>query len=115
MFAPDSTGGTEILEYDLQMDKGGINTIFDSITSYDKQSLEKIVYPTDGLSTVGNIYTFKFRAKNILGYSEFSDVLRVGFGNKILPPSSISADLVHTGPNYITIKWTQVASGDLPT
>jgi hypothetical protein len=52
------------------MDKGNLNTDFDPISSYDKRSLTKIVYVSD-VKTVGKIYTFRFRAKNIIGTQNF--------------------------------------------
>jgi hypothetical protein len=64
---------------------------------------------------VGNIYTFRFRAKNIVDYSPYSQVVRVGFGAKILPPASVTSVLSLTGPNYISIAWTAVPDANLPT
>lgn len=68
----------------------------------------------DGL-VLGKIYTFIFRAKNIIGYSPYSEVLRVGFGKQVLAPTTVSSDLALTGPNYITLTWNQVPDDNLPT
>jgi len=42
---------------------------------------------------LGNIYTFKFRAANVVGFSEFSLLTRVGFGATVLSPATLDADL----------------------
>jgi hypothetical protein len=61
-----------------------------------------LVDTVEGL-TAGNIYSFKFRAYNSIGYSDYSDILRVGLGDKIDAPTTVSVDLTKTGPNYITL------------
>jgi len=58
----------------------------------------------DGI-VLGKIYTFRFRAKNIIGYSPYSEVLRVGYGDRVAAPTTVDADLTKTGPNYITLTW----------
>lgn len=63
------TGGTEILLYELQMDDGAsgeFSTIFSS-----SQLTEFTV--TVGISR-GKYYRFRYRARNIIGYSPYSDV-----------------------------------------
>ena len=81
--SPDD-GGAFIEDYELEIDASLIETKFVKIESYN--------YATDGFSftvsaddlsnplTSGEFYRFRFRAKNSLGYSEYSDILRVGLG-----------------------------------
>jgi hypothetical protein len=65
------------------MDEGSLNTQFNSVQSYadaggaDATSLSHVLTASgDGL-VAGKIYSFKFRARNAAGYSDFSDVVRV--------------------------------------
>jgi len=40
---------------------------------------------TEGL-VVGRIYSFKMRSANLVGFSEFSELVRVGLANRVLAP-----------------------------
>lgn len=70
---------------------------------------------TDPTLVPGALYQLKFRARNLIGYSPFSPVLRVALSTKIPAPVNLRADLPNTGPNYITIQWNQVVYPELPT
>lgn len=61
------------------------------------------------------MYSFKFRASNVVGYSPFSVYTRVGFGARVLSPATLDTDLQQAGPNYLTLVWSMVADADLPT
>lgn len=63
----------------------------------------------------GKIYSFKFRAANVVGYSPFSVLTRVGFGERVLSPSTLGADLEQAGASFVTLVWSEVADADLPT
>ena len=67
---------------------------------------------TDGLLP-GYTYRFKTRAKNLIGYSEFSVDAYIAFGNvpnKPDPPARLSSTTTS-----ITVEWTEPASSDLAT
>lgn len=50
---------------------------FTQVTTYDGVSLQHtLTFALDSITT-GEIYSFKFRAKNSKGYSEFSNILAV--------------------------------------
>ena len=68
----------------------------------------------DGI-VIGKVYSFKFRAANVVGYSPFSVLTRVGFGQRVSSPSTLGADLEQAGANYVTLVWSEVADADLPT
>ena len=114
LYAPEDTGGSGIIGYQLYKDQGSLNSVFAAVSSYTGGSLSITLYTSDGL-TLGNLYSFQFRARNLIGYSDFSEITRVGFGAQILPPSNVQTDLTKTGPNYITINWSIVQDADLPT
>ena len=66
-----------------------MNSLFIPVASYNGNQLSAKVLPSDGL-IVGKIYSFRFRARNVIGLSEFSNVLRVGFGAKVLAPTTVT-------------------------
>ena len=77
---PPSTnnGGSTISLYEVHVDAGDdFNSAFTKLTDYTGATS---TYSVTGL-TIGNIYTFKTRAKNIIGFSEFSVDAYIAFGN----------------------------------
>lgn len=65
--------------------------------------------------TAGKIYTFRFKATNSIGDSEYSEYLRVGLGDQVAKPTNLAFDESETGSTYIKLTWDQVADDDLPT
>ena len=86
MYVPIDTGGANLISYELFMDEGDTNTVFSPVTSYADLGGSTATLLTHTLTTVadgmvtGKIYTFKFRASNSVGSSEFSQLLRIGLG-----------------------------------
>lgn len=72
-------GGSPILSYYLFINEGYDGTSFHRVTDYDGNSLVYTVHVGDTYGTMtvtsGLTYTFKFVAKNVIGYSEDSDLL----------------------------------------
>lgn len=68
----------------------------------------------DGL-VIGRIYTFRFRSRNQVGWSVWSDFLRVGFGNQVLAPQNLVANLELGTATSITLEWAMVTDADLVT
>lgn len=114
-YAPEDTGGIEVSSYELERDSGSLNTAFSSVGTYDQTSLTHSMTVSADSLTAGKIYTFRFRAVNDVGNSEYSEYLRVGLGNQVGQPQNLAADLSATGPNYITLEWDPVADADLDT
>lgn len=73
-------GGSEITGYELWRDSG-YGTAFLKVDSYTDNSLAHTV--SQGL-VAGEIYTFKYRSQNIIGYSDFSVEVRLAV---TLPPT----------------------------
>lgn len=61
------------------------------------------------------IYSFKFRARNLIGWSDFSELLRVGVGNQVLPPSQLTGDIYQATATTLTLNWSIVQDADLVT
>ena len=65
--------------------------------------------------TVGKIYTFKFRSANTVGWSDYTDYLRVGLGDQVLPPQNLQANLTLASGTSLVMLWDEVADADLIT
>lgn len=108
LYPPVDTGGSDIISFELWRDQGSSNSAFTQVTSYTSPALTHLLKASVDGMTAGTIYQLKFRAKNVIGYSPFSKVLRVALSTKIPAPVNLRADLTNTGSNYITIQWDMV-------
>ena len=78
--------GAAITHYVLEVDKGSFNTAFSEVGSYDQQGFamqHTLQFVPDGLIT-GKIYSFRMKARNVKGDSEYSEILSVAC---VSPPS----------------------------
>jgi hypothetical protein len=121
LHTPLSTGGSPITSYQLYIDEGELNSDFSEVVSYTQNGgatanllVHTLTVATDNLVT-GQIYTFKFRAANSVGYSEFSQFTRVGLGKQSESPTSLSSDTTQDGPTFLQLNWSLVPDSDLPT
>lgn len=55
------------------------------------------------------------RSINAVGYSEFSDLVRVGLADKISTPQNLRADLDLATATTLTLKWDAVEDALIPT
>lgn len=69
---------------------------------------------TDNNITSGTVYTFKFIANNIVGYSSFSSEVRYAAASPPAKPSTPTKDLSNSTKTSITVKWSQSASTEVP-
>jgi hypothetical protein len=86
MYAPEDTGGDDVIQYELYRNEGTLNSAFQKVQTYadaggDNASLltHSLTVADDSL-IVGRHYTFKFRSRNTVGWSVFTDFTRVGLG-----------------------------------
>lgn len=115
LFPPKDTGGSDIISFELWRDQGTPNSAFILVPSFTGASMtHTLTVSTDSLVT-GNIYQLKFRAKNVIGYSPYSLVLRVSLSQKIPAPTNLRAILENTGATYITFAWDMVVYPEQPT
>ena len=89
MYRSKDDGGLPILGYELWMDNGAL-TPFSQVQKYDfsTHGFQYTVNKQDETLVTGLYYRFKFRSMNELGYSQFSDELRVGLGPLPSKPSA---------------------------
>jgi hypothetical protein len=84
------------------------------VALYDGNIFEYSVYsisPQDNL-VLGRFYRFKTRALNSVGYSEFSDISYIAYGNVPYAPDAPS--LISSSRNVIAVAWQPPAESDLP-
>ena len=67
------TGGSEIISYSLEWDGGQIGNSFQVLIGEEYNNIQ-LIYLKDSL-TSGIAYNFRYRAKNIFGWSPYSNVL----------------------------------------
>mmetsp|Transcript_23477 Transcript_23477/g.36170 ORF Transcript_23477/g.36170 Transcript_23477/m.36170 type:complete len:167 (+) Transcript_23477:497-997(+) len=104
-------------DYELWMDAGTSNSDFTNVhsTSGNSLSLTHTVTLADDNLVLGNHYSFKFRSKNDVGYSEFSSIKRIGFGAAPEAVSTLASDLDNCGPTYVAMSWsTPTGTHNLP-
>ena len=68
--SPSDTGGSPIINIDLEMGSGITNPTFAVIKTITSGDTTVSVGSAEGL-TQGSIYTFRTRAKNAMGYSDY--------------------------------------------
>ena len=114
--SPDD-GGSFIDDYELEVDESLIDSNFVKLETYN--------YAIDGFSftveaadvsnplTAGNYYRYRYRAKNSLGYSEYSDTLRVGLGPFPSKPSTPVRDVDGNSATSIGVAWDVISDETL--
>lgn len=55
----------------------------------------------------------RFRARNQVGWSEFSQILRVGLGSEPPALTTLTADIPDCGPTYVALKWSPLPTASL--
>ncbi len=111
--SPDH-GGSSIIKYELWVDKGDdFTSTFDKMTNYLGTSLTFDVSPLDALVKFkGRIYRFKTLALNSIGYSDFSEISYIAYGD--VPGTPTAPTLVKSTKTSITVKWAPPTTSDLP-
>jgi hypothetical protein len=64
------------------MDAGSLTSSFTAVANYDfsTHGFQYTIIATENSMTPGLFYRFKIRARNDLGWGDFSNVLKVGLG-----------------------------------
>lgn len=94
------------------MDAGSLISTFSKLATYS--------YTVDGLSfsvdatanslTAGTLYRFQFRAKNAMGYSDFSDSVRFGLGPLPDTPNAPTRYTSGNSDTSIGVTWTELTA-----
>ncbi len=108
-------GGVSILTYELWIDGGNTNSLFSLCTTYDfaVYGFTFTVDATANSLTSGTYYRFKYRAKNERGYSDFSNILRVGLGPLPSKPINLKRSTIGNTETSIAIDWDDLTTETL--
>ena len=95
------------MDYELWMDNGSLDSEFSKLSTY--------IYATHlftfKVDRVANImtkalnYRFRYRSKNAIGFSEFSDSTRVALGPLPSKPASPYRAILGNSPTSIGVEW----------
>ena len=111
--APSDNGGSSIIDYALYVDDGTINGAFTIVGNYTGSRGQHELTSANSI-TPGNTYRFKWVTRSIVGFSDESDWLRVGFGVQASQPANLEIDIEYSSSGTITVKWDSVSGGTLP-
>jgi len=106
-------GGSTITEYELYMDLGTSGSAFSIVASYTTTSFtmsHSLTTGGDSLTT-GLIYSFKWRSKNVMGYSEFSEILTVACNQLPLQANTPTVNYDYSSSTSLFVTWSLNADG----
>lgn len=113
--SPSNVGGTPVTEVDLEMGTNTTNPTFAVIQTGFPDITYQVV-AANGI-TPGQVYAFRYRAKNSAGFGPYSDTLVAGCGTTPSQPVSVfSTDITKCSANSIYLSWSTdiPATGELP-
>ena len=102
----EDNGGSKILFYELHMDTGLLGSSFTKSITYGSSLLmeHELTFTDDAIAS-GTVYTFKYIAKNIRGYSAFSSEVRFAAATKPSMPATPTKVLPLSSKTSITVAW----------
>jgi hypothetical protein len=106
LFRSEDDGGAPILDYELEVDGGTLTSSFVP-TTYD-YSTDGFIYTVDRVAnslTTSSLYRFRYRSKNAMGYSDYSDVVRFGLGPLPDTPAAPTRSSIGNSANSIGVQW----------
>ena len=103
--ATSSNGGSDILESEIQMDDG-INGAFSSLKTSQQTSIL-----IDSNIIKGRTYRFKYRVRNINGWSEYSEISYIDAADKPATPKQIQYVSATTTKMKIKINFSEDNGG----
>jgi len=95
-----------ITDYELEMDQADLQFAKVDSYSFDIQLYEFTLDASE--LTPGQLYSFRIRAYNELGWSAFSDILTVGLGSE--PSKPMAPAKVSGSESSIMLEWTELTS-----
>jgi len=107
LYASEDEGGSFVTDYELWMDEGDFNTDFSLVDSYDTASFalqHTLTFADDGVVT-GKIYSFKFRALNVKGYSEYSEFVSIAAIDPPHKANSVTVDYSLSTRTSLFVSW----------
>ena len=105
----DDNGGSVITGYALWINSGSYSSSWRQISTAESSYIVDVVAES---LTVGLFYSFKYSANNIVGSSDFSDVLTVPLADVPSKPSSLI--LTPLSKTSISVEWSASTSTGSP-
>lgn len=99
----EQNGGSEITAYELWRDNGYESPEFEQVLTYSDNSMTHTVSSL----TSGTIYSFKYRAKNDVGYSEFSVARRFAASAPPVKPEKPTKNMDKSSHTSIFVEWAE--------
>ena len=113
LFESEDGGGSRILDYELEVDGGVQGTAFATVDSYDGTSLQHTLSTDpvsgDGIDS-GTTYTFRVRARNVVGYSGYSNEVRYVISSPPDKPLAPTKDYERSSMTSMVIQWSESAA-----
>lgn len=106
---PLLTGGSPIVSYNLEWDNGSNGASYVSLVGESENNIQLLYTKTD--LTAGMTYKFRYRVRNIFGWSSYSDVLTILAATKPDRPAMVSTSNVGTS---VRIDWVAPYDGHSP-
>jgi len=91
--------------YELWRDQGSQGSVFAQVTTYTDSSMTHTLTSADDGLVSGSTYTFKTRSKNLLGYSDFSQEVRIAVASPPAKPITPVKIYAESGKTSITVDW----------
>jgi hypothetical protein len=88
------------------MDQGVLGSTFTKVTSYISNGMTHTVTTANDLIVPGTIYTFKFRAVNVIGPSSFSPETRIASASPPAKPATPTRAGILNSKTQITVLWS---------
>jgi hypothetical protein len=91
----------------LEIDEGELNSEFSSVASYEKESLSMahtVTYASDNIIS-GKVYSFRFKAFNSKGFSDYSEILRVAATSVPAKAQTPLVDYSFSSETSIYVSW----------
>ena len=104
---PDN-GGTPILGYELWMTSGLDSSSFSIVRTYSVTSF-LLTHTLDALTdpiSSGDIYGFKWRCYNLMGYSQYSEILYAAAADPPAAPLAPTINYQWSSDSAIFVQWT---------
>jgi hypothetical protein len=96
------------------MDQGSLGSSFSKVTSYTNNGMTHTVRTVPDGIVPGSIYTFKFRAVNVIDPSNFSPETRIAAASPPSKPATPTRALILNSKTQITVLWSQSANNEIP-
>ena len=90
------------------MDQGSTASPFALVPSYDTTAVMftyTLTFAVDGIIS-GKVYSFKSRAKNSKGYSDYSEIVSIAASSPPAKASTPTVDYTYSSKSKLFVKWT---------